>query len=158
MTLLRWTGPFRIRELLDGCLDEAQTWPPKERGVYVVSRDRWDGAPSALARPLYVGGNTGSSPRLCTRLGDLIADMHGFFGQESGHHTGGQSLYRWCEKEKVPPGALFLGWGTRDPWCARCAEVEAVRLLAPSWAERGEVLSLNKNRPPACRAHGSCVR
>jgi hypothetical protein len=40
-----------------------------------------------------VGGNTGGAARFCTRIGDLVADMHGFFGNETGHHSGG--ITRW---------------------------------------------------------------
>lgn len=154
MANLVWTGPFAVRELLAGCLNDAQPWPPASRGVYVVSRDRWFGAPNTMCGPLYFGGNTGRSMRFCTRIGDLIADLHGFF-DTTGHHSGGQSLYSWCKSSSVHPDSLHLGWATRTPWCGRCSEVELASLLARSWDERGELL--NKNRPPACRKHGSFV-
>lgn len=152
MPVLVWTGPFRVRDLLDACLDEGQPWPPASQGVYVVSRDPWNLAPSPLCRPLYFGGNTGESQRFCTRIGDLVADMHGFFDGGTGHHSGGQSIYAWCRANSVNPGTLMIGWATRNPWCDRCAEAELIQLLAPSWDDRGELL--NKSLPPACRKHG----
>ncbi len=155
MNKLIWTGPFLFRELLEGCLSDEQPWPPGSRGVYVVSQKKWKGAPGTACHPLYVGGNTGASPRFCTRIGDLIADLYGFF-DSTGHHSGGQSLFGWCKSNAVHPGSLFIGWATRDPWCDRCAEVELVNQLARSWEDRRSLL--NKKRPPACRVHDSAVR
>lgn len=77
MSTLVWTGPFRINALLAASLDDDHPWPPASRGVYVVSRDGWWNAPSPACHPLYFGGNTGDSQRFCTRIGDLIADLHG---------------------------------------------------------------------------------
>lgn len=151
MSALVWSGPFRVRALLDACLDDDHPWPPASRGVYVVSRDEWRDVPSPACRPLYFGGNTGDSQRFCTRIGDLIADLHGFWDGGTGHHSGGQSLYRWCHANKVHPGDLVIGWATRTPWCDRCAESELAALLVTSWQGRDGLL--NKARPPACRAH-----
>ena len=150
---LVWTGPFRVSEFLASCLDHGRPWPPASCGVYVISRDEWRDAPSAACHPLYYGGNTGASQRFCTRIGDLIADMHGLYGGGTGHHSGGQSLYCWCRTNRMHPGSLFIGWGTRTPWCDRCAEVELFRQLTPSREERGTLL--NKSRPPYCRMHSS---
>lgn len=153
MSTLIWTGPFRISNLLAACLDDDHPWPPASHGVYLVSRDEWSNAPSSTCHPLYLGGNTGNSQRFCTRIGDLIADLHGFWDGGTGHHSGGQSLYKWCKENKVQPGNLFIGWATRVSWCDRCAEGEIVSLLAASWEERGSLL--NKARPPLCRTHGT---
>jgi hypothetical protein len=152
VTTLAWTGPFRISDLLAACMDDDHAWPPVSKGVYLVSRDDWRDSPSSACHPLYVGGNTGDSQRFCTRIGDLIADLHGLWDGGTGHHSGGQSLYSWCRTNKVHPGSLRIGWATRTPWCDRCAEVELVSLLATSREERGTLL--NKSRPPACRTHG----
>jgi len=154
---LAWTGPFRVRDLLDRCLADDQPWPPNERGVYLVAQRPWSGAPSSDCGPLYFGGNTGRSARFCTRIGDLIADMHGFYGASTGHHSGGQSLYRWCRERGVKPGSLWLGWATREPWCGACAEVELARELVGRWERRGEVGVLNAKRPPRCGVHGAVV-
>ena len=151
MSKLRWTGPFRIRELLAACLDDDHPWPPASRSVYVVSRNKWQRTPSPRCHPLYFGGNTGDSQRFCTRIGDLIADIHGLWDGDTGHHSGGRSIYSWCLSHKVHPGNLFLAWATRDRWCDRCAEAELLNLLAVSWEERGTLL--NKSRPPACQTH-----
>jgi len=40
-----WVGPFRIRDLLERCLDEDQAWPPEHGGVYLDSQHKWSGAP-----------------------------------------------------------------------------------------------------------------
>lgn len=156
MNTLSWTGPFMVRALLDGCLDDDHSWPPASHGVYVVSDDAWSSAPRPACRPLYFGGNTGKSQRFCTRIGDLIADVHGFWDGGTGHHSGGQSLYAWCKANSVLPGNLFLGWATTTPWCDRCAENHVANLLAPSWEQRGELL--NKVRPTKCGVHAPASR
>lgn len=138
-----WIGPFTIRSLLEGSLDEAQPRPPERDGVYVVSLKPWSGEPSKDAGILYVGGNTGKSARFRTRMGDLLADMFGFFGDQTGHHSGGQELRRYCIEKKVDPMKLWIGWKT-EVACGSCAEVELYDLLRP---ER------NRKRPPACRGH-----
>lgn len=150
---LVWTGPFAIRDLLTRCLDDAHPWPPGAQAVYLVSKLPWTGHPTAVASPLYFGGNTGRGQRFCTRVGDLIADMFGFWDGGSGHHSGGQSLYKWCKKEGVAPGDLFLAWGTCTPWCGRCSEGKLARDLAPDWSQRSHLGLLNRNRPPVCSIH-----
>jgi hypothetical protein len=145
MTKLAWIGPFQIAELLGRSIDDDQPWPPPSNGVYVISRLKWSGTPTPESQPLYIGGNTGSTPRFCTRIGDLLADMHGFFDGGTGHHSGGQSLWRWCHDHNVAPGSLFLGWATGDDWCDRCAENALVELKP----------LLNKSAPPRCKKHHS---
>lgn len=150
---LQWNGPFRIRDLLEKCLDDAQPWPPAGQAVYLVSRFHWSGAPSKAALPLYFGANTGASERFCTRIGDLMADLFGFWDGGTGHHSGGQSLYGWCKENRVHPGDLCLAWATSRSWCARCAEVHLAGLVAPDWTRRKEQGLLNERRPPACTVH-----
>ena len=154
---LAWTGPFQVRDLLDRCVADDQPWPPDDRAVYLVAQRPWIGALSPECDPLYFGGNTGRSARFCTRIGDLIADMHGFYGVLAGHHSGGQSLHRWCWERGMKPGSLWLGWAMREPWCAACAEVELARALVGRWERRGEVGVLNVKRPPRCGVHGRSV-
>jgi hypothetical protein len=154
MARLTWLGPFRIGALLAACLDEEQAWPPASRAVYVISRRPWTGAPTIDSSPLYAGGNTGQSNRFCTRVGDLIADMHGLCDGGTGHHSGGMSLYEWCAQTGVHPGKLFIGWMLRTPWCSRCAELQLLGLLTGGdWSRRQEIGILNKKRPPACPHH-----
>lgn len=145
---LKWTGPFRVADLLANCLVDDHPWPPESKAVYLVARRPWKGAPGDQCGPLYFGGTTGASERFCTRIGDLIADMHGFYGRRTGHHSGGQKLWVWCRNHRVVPGELFLGWATAP--CSRCAEVEVAESLAPEWSKRD---LLNKNRPPGCASH-----
>jgi hypothetical protein len=149
MTLrsMSWVGPLTIDQLLDNWLTKS-VWPPDSNGVYLVSRFAWTGRwPSDGCLPLYVGSNTGKSPRFRTRIGDLIADMFGFFGestgQSSGHSSGGVSLHDYCVEERLTPKQLFICW-VDNCTCLRCAETYVCGWLEPK---------LNKNRPPRCREH-----
>ncbi len=139
-----WSGPFTIGALLERCLESDRPWPPESPGVYVVTRRYWEGEPDREAEILYVGGITGKSNRFVTRIGDLIADMYGFFGEDTGHHSGGQKLHRWCVTKQVHPSSLFVAWKTDFP-CARCAEYEVWEQLKPQ---------LNAISPPRCKVHG----
>lgn len=137
---VRWVGPFRLRDLLEHCLDDNQAWPPEGNGVYVVAERPWQGAPKDKdANVLYVGGNTGKSPRFLARVGDLIADMLGFWP----HSSGGQSIYNHCKEKGVHPLGLYLGWVENVP-CCRCGEREVYQVLGPS---------LGKIMPPRCPTH-----
>jgi hypothetical protein len=140
---MNWVGPITIDELLDRVAVDWDTAPPEKNGVYVISIKRWNGEPTPACEPLYVGGNTGKSARFRTRMGDLIADLFGFYCDTTGHHSGGQSLNCYCADHGINPKNLFVGWA-RDCACGRCGEVELYRRLKPS---------LNKNHPSACREH-----
>lgn len=139
-----WVGPFRIETLLSRCIDTSQEWPQEDKGVYVVTRVAWVDGPESTDGVLYVGGTLGTSPRFCTRVGDLVADLHGFYGSKTGHHSGGQKLHEWCVKNRVRPGELFLGW-RNYVHCARCAEAHEITRLAPL---------LNRNKAPRCQTAG----
>lgn len=138
-----WVGPFTIGKLLDNCLDPRQPWPQEESGVYVVTTKAWKDEPDLESGVLYVGGLTGKSNRFVTRIGDLIADIHGFFGKAAGHHSGGQHLHAWCQEHRRHPGDLFIGW-LAPVRCGRCAEVDAFDRFNPL---------LNRHRPPRCPTH-----
>lgn len=141
---MSWTGPYKIRALLENAHRGNAKRPGEVGAVYVITQRRWRSRPTRKSGVLYVGGNTGSSKRFRTRIGDLIADAFGFFCGETGHHSGGQSLWHWCQQHRVNPMELYIGWQTRAA-CNRCAEVKAYDLLQPC---------LNKNRPPKCTEHG----
>jgi hypothetical protein len=140
---MKWVGPITIDQLLDRVAVDWDTAPPESNGVYVISIRRWRGEPSKACEPLYVGGNTGKGARFRTRMGDLIADLFGFYGKTTGHHSGGQSLNRYCADNGINPKHLYVGWA-RNCSCGRCAEVDLHRRLDPL---------LNKRCPPACRVH-----
>jgi hypothetical protein len=142
----RWVGPFRLRDLLEHCMDETQPWPPESNGVYVVSERHWSGAPTKAAGILYAGSNTSQSPLFVIRVGSLIADMLGFFTNEFGHHSGGQSLYGYCTTKGLHPLDLYLGWVEGIP-CSRCAEVEVHRALEPSLCKKVPAKCNNHTRP-----------
>ena len=106
-SLMKWTGPYTIDELLDSILHPAHPRPPESDGVYLISKVEWSGEPAKDCIPLSVGSNTGRSKRFRTRIGDLIADMFGFFTDDTGHHSGGQSLHGYCKKEQLNPKELL---------------------------------------------------
>lgn len=138
-----WLGPFSVRDLLALSTDKSNPLPPESGSAYLVSRKIWSGQPTHKCMPLYVGGNTGKSARFRTRLGDLLADAFGFFGGGTGHHSGGQSIHRWCRDNRVNPLDLYLAWVARCR-CHRCLEIELVRELSPI---------LNKKAPARCSVH-----
>lgn len=135
-----WRGAYQIGTMLKNCLNGEYPWPQETRGVYVVSRRGWRKTPKHV---LYVGGLTGTSDRFLTRIGDLIADVYGFYGSTTGHHSGGQSINKWCIDSNVHPSDLFLGWKTHVQ-CLRCAETQAYTEFSPL---------LNRKRPPCCMGH-----
>ena len=140
---MAWHGAYLIRDYLEQSIDECLDRPPEHGGVYVITTSLWSGRPRASSGVLYVGGNTGSSARFRTRIGDLLADMLGFFGESTGHHSGGQSLCQWCRSNRVNPLDLYLGWQSAVH-CGRCAEMRLYKALKPE---------LNKNRPARCTVH-----
>jgi hypothetical protein len=142
-----WVGPFRVRELLERCIDSEQPWPPEDHGVYVVTESEWSDDPASSGCVLYVGGNTGKGGRFRTRIGDLLADACGFFGSETGHHSGGYSLHLWCREHGHKPLELWIGW-REGVACRRCAEIEVYERLHPQ---------LNKKRPGSCPDHDLSV-
>lgn len=138
----RWSGPYTIHDLLTRFVHDSRGRPPEEQGVYLVSRKTWKGIPDDRCVPLYAGSTTGGSPRFRTRIGDLLADIFGFYGEATGHHSGGQSLHKWCKRNKVDPGKLYIGWVTTT--CVRCEENDVFDRLDPL---------LNRNRPSRCKGH-----
>src|SRR3989304_1288595 len=138
---MKWIGPFRITRLLDNMMSSSRLSPPEANSVYVISKKSWVKEPDEKCLPLYVGSNTGKSKRFRTRIGDLIADMFGFFGEETGHHSGGISLHRWCRQENLNPKNLYIGW-LQGCNCVRCSENSIYDLLKPIW---------NLKRPQRCR-------
>ena len=140
---MAWLGPLRISDLLSNCLDPNFPKPPERDSTYVISLKRWQRQPTGDAQPLYIGSNTGRSARFRTRIGDLLADMFGFYGKETGHSSGGQSLNRYCLKHHIPPHRLWIG-GLSHCDCCRCVECELYETL-------GSIL--NQKRPPRCKEH-----
>jgi hypothetical protein len=139
----RWIGPFQIRSLLEHALDSDGIRPPEHGSSYLVTLYGWSDRPLSDSGILYVGGITGGSARFRTRIGDLIADMFGFFTSTTGHHSGGQHLNSWCIAEKVHPLDLYLSW-VEGATCHRCLEVRMHRTLKPQ---------LNRVVPARCRTH-----
>jgi len=151
---MRWKGPFRLGDLLDKCLEEDYK-PPESGGVYLVSKSTWHSQPTKGCHPIYVGGNTGRSVRFRTRIGDLIADIFGFFSDETGHHSGGITIYKYLKSKKVQsrnsgrswihPKQLWIGW-LEDCGCVRCEENRVYDELKPE---------LNQKRPNKCKKHSA---
>ena len=140
---MEWIGAYSIDALLDSFLTPLHPRPPEANGVYVISKNPWNGQPTRDCIPLYVGSNTGKSKRFRTRIGDLIADMFGFFGDDTGHHSGGQSLHAYCKENHLNPKKLYIGWVEKCS-CVRCMENRVYDQLKPL---------LNKNRPTRCKEH-----
>lgn len=141
----KWDGPYQIDELLDNCFDETRK-APEDKSCYVVSKVKWEKEPDISSQVIYVGGTTGNSPRFRTRVGDLIADAFGFFGEKAGHHSGGRKIHDHCKGIPLNPKNLYIGWLVGVP-CGRCAETA----LYNYFNKEGKLL--NKNRPPACTGH-----
>lgn len=144
MIARRWIGSYQIKEILNHSIDNTIPLPPESGSAYLVSQNSWQTQPTAECIPLYVGGNTGLSARFRTRVGDLLADAFGFFGDETGHSSGGKSLHWWCRENHINPMNLHLAWVERCV-CHRCLEIELYRELSPL---------LNKKSPPRCKTHG----
>lgn len=140
---MKWVKPFTIDELLDSCFDETHAQPPESNAIYLVSGKSWKTRPTPKCVPLYAGSNTGKSPRFCTRIGDLVADMFGFFQIDSGHSSGGESLYCYCKGNKINPKELYISWVVNCD-CVRCAEDFVIEFLKPR---------LNKIKAPKCKEH-----
>jgi hypothetical protein len=143
MKELIWVGPFAIEDLLRHSIDESYSRPPESGSAYMVTLHSWQGRPTIECRPLYIGGNTGRSKRFRTRIGDLLADLFGFFGEETAHHSGGQSLHRYCRENNINPLELHIAW-VKMAECHRCLEVDLYSRLKPL---------LNRRVPPKCSDH-----
>jgi hypothetical protein len=139
-----WIGPFRLRDYLERCIDPDQEWPPEAAGVYVVSRLPWAGQPSDGCGVLYVGSNPNAPIQFRNRIGFLVKDMLGFWGDIAyGSHSGGQSIWNWCFDNKFSPLDLYLGWIIGIE-CGRCVENELYARFCPK---------LSRKAPAQCTAH-----
>ena len=139
----RWVGPFRLRDYLELSIDPNQVWPQEAPGVYVVTRDPWEGVPSTTSHVLYVGGNPYRADYFRQRIGFLVKDMLGFWGDAAGSHVGGQSLWTWCSINHVHPLDLYLGWVVGIE-CVRCTETDLYARLQPE---------LSRIAPARCHGH-----
>lgn len=142
----RWVGPIKIKALLAACLETKNARPPNRGSAYLVTQRRWRFKPTAKSRPLYVGGITGRSHRFRTRIGDLLADIFGFYhmtNRKIGHHSGGRHIHQWCLKNQINPLNLYVAWIEGNE-CHRCLEIRLHGSLNPV---------LNRNFPPACNTH-----
>ena len=141
---MNWVGPVTFDRLLDSGVGGLVPWPPEADGVYVVSERTWDLRPDDTSVPLYVGSNTGVSPRFRTRIGDLVADVFGLFVPGyTGHHSGGQEIFNHCIRNHLDPKKLYIGW-VDDCRCLRCAE---------NWVYEWMEPELNIKRPSRCKTH-----
>jgi hypothetical protein len=71
-----------------------------------------------MAGPVLYTGATGN---LLDRIGNLIRDVLGFYGEVEdglgwvGKHSGAQSLWEDCRQHGRPVGQLVIGWGGNVP-------------------------------------------
>ncbi len=141
-----WRGPCRLQRLFERCLDDDLERPAAAAAAYLVSAHSWTGdAPTPACHPLHLGAATGAPGRLRTGVGDLVADLLGFFDERTAPPSGGQALHAWCRRTGTEPGRLFLSWLVDPTGCGRCRE--------RTWYERLRPL-LNGRIPPACPDHG----
>jgi hypothetical protein len=138
-----WVGPFRLRDYLEMAADPKQVRPPEYKGVYILSQRPWVGVPTKDDSILYVGGNTTEWGYFRRRVGDLVADVLGFFNKEFGHNPGGQSAWRFCRRNHLKPLDLYLGW-VEGVHCPMCAEKEVYEKLGSA---------LGRRAPPRCKIH-----
>lgn len=80
---------------------------------------------------------------LRNRIGFLVKDMLGFWGDEAGSHSGGQSIWNWCFDNRVHPFDLYLGWVVGIE-CGRCIETDLYTRLQPL---------LSRKVPARCPGH-----
>jgi hypothetical protein len=140
---LRWIGPFRLGDYLDGCIDPTHERPPEAPGVYIVSRDSWSGRPTASCQALYVGANPKRPTYFRQRVGFLVMAMLGFSGDAGWRHDGGQRCWEWCCEKRIRPTDLYLGWVVGME-CVGCVEARLHMLLAPE---------LSRKAPTRCSKH-----
>lgn len=139
-----WVGPFILDKLLDNVIDPSISMPPESSSVYLVTMESWKKEPAHDAIPIYVGSNTGKSKRFRTRTGDLIADIFGFYGEETSHSSGGKRINKYCKLYQIDPKKMYIGWIEYCD-CQRCAEIRIYNIFHPK---------LNHSRPPKCDEHG----
>ena len=135
---LSWVGPSRLRDLLENCMAPDYPWPGEVPGIYFVSERAWHGVPIQECGPLWVG----KTSVLLRRMGELLSDMLGFFGNRTGRNPGGWKVWYHCEKQGLHPLDLFIAW-TVDPVCPSCEERVVDRLLRP----------ILNDRRPGCQLH-----
>jgi hypothetical protein len=165
-----WSKPCTIDELLNGFHKSHkrkniskddwipnENWIPNGKSVYLVSKKNWrkkpNDEPTKECEPLYVGSITGESERFRTRIGDLIADMFGFYNNKKiGHHSGGQALHKYCIDHKLNPKKLYISW-LKSCSCHRCMENKIFDQLEdrPRSLDKKKRRLLNQKRPNRCK-------
>ena len=83
--------------------------------------------------------------------------LFGLFDKDTGHHSGGQSLNRYCRENGVNPFSLHIAWCKQTPWCNRCAEINVFDLFLDNWKDKASTNLLNKKRPPKCPDHNTSI-
>ena len=138
-----WHAPHQIGRLLCNTTNEGVEFPPNNGTVYVLTRTRrFAQQEHGLPNVLYVGGRRAEN-RFRIRIGDLIADMLGFFYEHRPtRHCAGREVRDWCRSHGIDPSRLYLWWKTGG--CPRCGEITAFDDLHPK---------LNNRRPPRCDQH-----
>lgn len=111
---------------------------------HLVSKHSWQTHPSGESEALYIGGNTGRSARFSHQDGRSPCGCAWLLYQQTGHHSGGQSIHRWCWLNDINPLDLYIAWVDGSE-CHRCLENRTYRDLNPA---------LNRVVPAKCTAHG----
>ena len=121
---MRWMGPIQV----GNTPSDQKMLPPESPGVYVISEQKWTGAPSEDARVRYVG----KASNLRFRLGQSIAVLLGFGPPTAGPNRYFHGRSRRLFDDRKPSGydsnitatrKLFIGWHVlTDGECIDCIE------------------------------------
>ncbi len=121
-----FSKPITFRTFLTAPIEAETLMPPRQAGVYVVTRKEWDGGGNPPENDVvYVGRTTA----LLYRTIVLVTDAIGFTGQGKGsansyYHSGGHNIWEaWKEKRlSRDPRTLYLSWNT--DCCEACEEIK----------------------------------
>lgn len=135
---LVWCGPYRLQDLVEKLLDmTTEVVPPMVPGVYFLSEKPWRIRPDLDSQGLYIG----ESDVLRGRLGSLMQDLMGFYGEmPSGEWVGRHVVWQVRDDytaRNLKIGEAYIGWAVTPPMpCHRCIERELIDMLPPKFPPR----------------------
>jgi hypothetical protein len=139
---MSWSNPLKIADYLSDPAGQHYLRPPEAPGIYVIPERLWAGSePAKRDGVLYVG----QSAYLGYRVGQLLADILGFTGDDPGYsgsyyHSGGHQIWQHCLRHKPPAHLLYIVWYA-NCHCLDCAEIGLIASLDPP---------LNTNKAGGC--------
>jgi hypothetical protein len=131
-----WTGPYQLRDQLEGKGGiQEDRLPPESSGLYVVTAGSWTEQPAWADGVLYVG----KSIILRARIGDFISSLCGFHGKHAGRHSGGITMNKEYVQKGHNPLDLWIAWMPIPKDQLTVAEIGLIRELRPSYVIRPAV-------------------